>query len=202
MAAQADPYVRVYYRIIDDPKFRDVYDDDSRLACWMRLLLVADGTWPAPAPIPVNVKRSAFQHLVDVGLVDLFPGSRYRIHGMDAERGERRDKAAAAARIMHSKRSANAVHEQSTSSATAEQRAEQQSMHSAPLRSEPLQPDIPPNPRKRGLRSNGTSPRQVAAQVSAGRKAALDALHLAYQRHEITEDEWKARAAAVRGTPH
>jgi hypothetical protein len=198
MTAQRDPYVRVYYRIIDDPKFRDVYDDDSRLACWMRLLLVADGTWPAPAPIPVNVKRSAFQHLVDVGLVDLFPGSRYRIHGMDAERGERRDRASAAARIMHSKRSANAEHEQSDSSAT----AEQQSMHSAPLRSAPLQSDIPPTPAKRGLRSNGTSPRQVAAQVSAGRKAALDALHLAYQRHEITEDEWKARAAAVRGTPH
>ena len=87
MTAQTDPYVRVYYRVIDDPKFADVFDDDARLACWLRLLLVADGTWPAPAPIPANVKRGPFQHLVKVGLIDIVAGGRYRIHGMDGERG-------------------------------------------------------------------------------------------------------------------
>jgi hypothetical protein len=44
-----DPYVRVYSRIIDDPKFETVYDDDARLACWLRLLILADATWPTPA---------------------------------------------------------------------------------------------------------------------------------------------------------
>lgn len=138
MTAQQDPYVRVYYRIIDDPKFAGVFDDDSRLACWLRLLLVADGTWPAPAPIPANVRRGAFQHLVDVGLVDVLPGSRYRIHGMDSERGERRAKAQRAANTRHSTSSANAVQPQSGSSATRNGRAEPRDMHSEPLHSEPL----------------------------------------------------------------
>lgn len=143
MTAQRDPYVRVYYRIVDDPKFAAVFDDDSRLACWLRLLLVADGTWPAPAPIPANVKRSAFQHLVDVGLVDVIAGGRYRIHGMDAERGERRDKARNAALTMHSNRSANAEQSHSGSSSNGNDLADDESLRirarSAPLRSEPLQ---------------------------------------------------------------
>ena len=97
MTAQTDPYVRVYYRVIDDPKFRDVFDDDSRLACWLRLLLIADGTYPAPAPIPSGVRRGPLAHLVTAGLVDLEPGNRYRIHGMIGERGGRSQKAADAA---------------------------------------------------------------------------------------------------------
>ncbi len=98
MAAQQDPYVRVYYRVIDDPKFRHVFDDDARLACWLRLLLIADGTYPAPAPIPAGIRRAAFQHLVTVGLVDLEPGHRFRIHGLNNERGTRSERAAEAAR--------------------------------------------------------------------------------------------------------
>lgn len=138
MTAQTDPYVRVYYRIIDDPKFAAVFDDDSRLACWLRLLLVADGTWPAPAPVPANVRRGPFQHLVDVGLIDLVTGGRYRIHGMDAERGERRVKAQKAAYSRHSGSSADAVQSQSTSSANANGRADVGHLHSAPTRSEPI----------------------------------------------------------------
>lgn len=140
MTAQSDPYVRVYYRIIDDPKFADVFDDDARIACWLRLLLLADGTWPAPAPVPANVKRGPFQHLVRVGLVDLVAGGRFRIHGMDPERGERRAKAQKAALSRHGNSSADAVRPQSDSSANANGRADDGIMHSAPLRSEPLQP--------------------------------------------------------------
>lgn len=138
MTAQSDPYVRVYYRIIDDPKFADVFDDDARLACWLRLLLLADGTWPAPAPIPANVKRGPFQHLVRVGLVDLVAGGRFRIHGMDPERGERRAKAQKAALTRHSNSNADAQQTHSGSSANANGRADDKNMHSAPLRSEPL----------------------------------------------------------------
>jgi len=136
MTAQTDPYVRVYYRVIDDPKFRDVFDDDTRLACWLRLLLIADGTYPAPAPIPHGVKRAALGHLVDVGLVDLEPGSRFRIHGMDTERGGRSRKAAEAARKRWSDASPDAVAmpAHSVSNAT----ASDTNMHSAPLLSTPL----------------------------------------------------------------
>jgi hypothetical protein len=81
-------YVRVYYSIIDDPKFVDIYDDDHHLAAWLRLLLGADAVWPASAHLPTNVRRASVRALVDVGLVDV-SGHRYRLHGLDAERERR-----------------------------------------------------------------------------------------------------------------
>lgn len=86
MTAAKDPYVRVFYRIIDDPKFATVYDDDTRLATWLRLLLTADATYPAPAPLPHGINRKALEELVRVGLVDIGTGHRYRMHGMTAVR--------------------------------------------------------------------------------------------------------------------
>lgn len=108
MTAQSDPFVRVYYSVMgDDPKFAQVYDDDARFACWVRLLLVADACYPAPAPIPAGIKKAALAFLVKVELVDLLPGSRYRIHGLQAERERRSERAAASARKRWS--DANAV---------------------------------------------------------------------------------------------
>lgn len=144
MTAQQDPYVRVYYRIVDDPKFADVFDHDARLATWLRLLLLADGTYPAPAPIPFGVNKAALNHLVAVGLVDLEPGSRFRIHGMEAERGVRGERAAAAARKRWDQRrgdapgNASAMQTHSGRTANASERASRHGMHSAPLRSAPL----------------------------------------------------------------
>jgi hypothetical protein len=86
----ADRYVRVYYSILDDPKFADVYPDVVRLGTWLRLLMVADNAWPQPAPMPRNVDPDALAFLADVGLIDLLPGDLYRVHGMDAERMRRR----------------------------------------------------------------------------------------------------------------
>lgn len=84
------PYSRVYWTVVDDLKFREVYDDDRALACWLRLLIVADQAWPASAPLPASARRVPVALLVRVGLVDLQSGGRYRIHGLDAERGTRR----------------------------------------------------------------------------------------------------------------
>lgn len=84
------PYSRVYWSVIDDEKFREVYDDDRALACWLRLLIAADAIWPAPASIPATARKAPVAVLVRVGLVDLQPGGRYRIHGLDSERGVRR----------------------------------------------------------------------------------------------------------------
>lgn len=83
------PYSRVYHSVIDDPKFGAVYDDDRRLATWLRLLMAADASWPASASIPRRVSRSALAHLVDVGLVDLAPKDRYFVHGLARERADR-----------------------------------------------------------------------------------------------------------------
>lgn len=83
------PYSRVYWEIVDDPKFAYVYDDDRALACWLRLLMIADQAHPASAHLPHFADKRAVQKLVEVGLVDVQGGGRYRIRGLDAERERR-----------------------------------------------------------------------------------------------------------------
>jgi len=97
MAAQRDPYVRVYYSIVDDERFENVYKDDRALATWLRLLISADASWPASAPIPRWCKTVSLQKLVSSGLVELAT-DHYRIHGLDRERDGKRQQAAAAGR--------------------------------------------------------------------------------------------------------
>lgn len=92
--SERQPYSRVYWSIIDDPKFASIYDDDRHLAAWLRLLIVADQTYPASAHLPSGCQRASIKALVAAGLVDV-AGRRYRIHGLDAERTKR---AAAATR--------------------------------------------------------------------------------------------------------
>lgn len=87
------PYSRVYWSIVDDPKFVGIYDDDRHLATWLRLLIAADALWPASCPIPGNARKASVTALVDAGLIDLGTGYRFRVHGLDAERGRRRDAA-------------------------------------------------------------------------------------------------------------
>jgi hypothetical protein len=87
------PYSRIYWSVMDDPKFDGIYEDDAAFALWMRLLMNADALWPAPAPLHRTAKPKALSKLVDAGIVDLLPRDRYRIHGLDAERGRRRDAA-------------------------------------------------------------------------------------------------------------
>ncbi len=89
MPKPQDPYTRVYWRAIDDPKFVGIWDDDAALAAWLRLLVAADMAWPATASLYHGVKPKALAALVKAGLVDLVAGHRYRIHGLDVERGKR-----------------------------------------------------------------------------------------------------------------
>jgi hypothetical protein len=86
-------YSRVYWSIVDDPKFASIYDTDAHLAAWLRLLLIADQAHPASAHLPVTVRKSSVTELARVELIDLLPGGRYRVHGLDAERARRREAA-------------------------------------------------------------------------------------------------------------
>jgi hypothetical protein len=81
-------YSRVYWSIVDDPKFETIYDNDAHLAAWLRLLLIADQAHPASAHLPASVRRSSVAALAAAGLIDV-SGSRYRVHGLDAERAKR-----------------------------------------------------------------------------------------------------------------
>jgi hypothetical protein len=118
------PYSRLYWELLDDPKFASVYDDDAAFACWTRLLIAADMAWPASAGIPHGTKKGALARLVSVGLVDQQAGSRYRIHGLDKERKARSEaaKAGAAGRWSDSEEDAaafdDAMRQQPASNAT------------------------------------------------------------------------------------
>lgn len=83
-----DPYSRVYWRAVDDPRFEHVWHDDHALAWWLRLLIAADQAWPASAALPHGVHKGALRLLTESGLVEV-TGYRYRIHGLDKERERR-----------------------------------------------------------------------------------------------------------------
>ena len=79
----------VHHELLDDAKFEAVYEDDAAFACWVRLLIAADKTYPAPAPIPFGTKPRALKALVDANLITRMPHGHYIVVGMKAERERR-----------------------------------------------------------------------------------------------------------------
>jgi len=96
--AERAPYSRVYWGIVDDPKFETIYDDDRHLAAWLRLLLMADQAHPASASIPAGIRPSSVAALVSARLIRV-TGRRFRITGLDAERDKRSESARNAAAL-------------------------------------------------------------------------------------------------------
>lgn len=90
------PYSRVYWTIRNDARLAAVYPSDANLAAWLRLLIAADMAWPAPADIPAGVNRRALRALEEAGVIEV-RGTMYTFHGLDTERGRRRDAAASSA---------------------------------------------------------------------------------------------------------
>lgn len=93
------PYSRVYWSIVDDPEFSDVFGDDAALACWLRLLLIADQAWPSSAHLPRSARTRPLDRLMKAGLVIIASGGRFHIRGMDEERGKRQQSARNAAAL-------------------------------------------------------------------------------------------------------
>jgi hypothetical protein len=119
-------YVRVYQSVIDDPKFDGIYDDDRHFAAWVRLLMAADATWPASCQLPASARKSSVKALVEAGIVDLRPGNRFRIRGLDAERERRAEAGRVGGKVSGSRRTTveRPLNERSTTSAGAVQPAE------------------------------------------------------------------------------
>lgn len=92
-------YVRVYYSIVNDERFANVYHDARHLGTWLQLLMVADAMYPADAPLPAYVNRASVKVLVECGVVETLPFQHYRVHGLASEREKR----------SHAARIANAV---------------------------------------------------------------------------------------------
>jgi len=97
--ADSDPYSRHYWRLVDDPKFAEIFDDDHHYATWSRLLMLADQAWPASAHVPISVRRASLSKLSEVGLIDLLPKGRFKMHGLDYERRKRAEHAKVAAAV-------------------------------------------------------------------------------------------------------
>jgi hypothetical protein len=144
-------YARFYYEdfIRDYP---DVWSDDLRFACWLRLFVRAEQMWPLPVELPRSVRPKVLAYLVERGLVSV-SGDFYTVKGMDAERTRRRNAARnAAAQRWDSGRNANA-------SADAMPRRDETSKDET---------SIPPPPTSGGrrrdetnARATGSSPRQL-----------------------------------------
>ena len=101
-------YCRVYYDVIDDPKFKDIYPDKVALGWWLTLLLIADAMWPASAPLPYGIDEGVLARLVTRQIV-VVDGPMFRIKGLDSERQKRSKQAASAANMRwHSDRNATA----------------------------------------------------------------------------------------------
>lgn len=142
-ALVTEAYSRLYHRF--RAEFPTIYADDACLAAWVRLLLVADASWPMRPPLPRSVKPRALRELVAVGLV-ILDGDAYTVRGLDAERSRRRDAARVGAqKRWDSDRNANA-------SAGAMPRRDETSKSKD-------ESDIPPPPAERGRRADGTNPR-------------------------------------------
>ncbi len=82
------PYSRIYWEVMADTKFDGIREDARHFGAWALMLVVADMAWPVPAYVP-PVPKASVALLVKNELVDLLPGGRFRIHGLDAERGRR-----------------------------------------------------------------------------------------------------------------
>jgi hypothetical protein len=91
------PYSRIYWTVRNDPRLAGIYGDDHHWATWNRLLLDADMAWPAPASLPASARRASVKALEAAGVLELLPGGLFTFHGLDTERGRRRDAAASSA---------------------------------------------------------------------------------------------------------
>lgn len=198
------PYSRVYWEAIDDPKFASVWDDDAALSCWLRLLLAADMAWPASAALYHGIKARPFGVLVDAGLVDPQAGSRFRIHGLDAERAARsRGGSLGADGRWHND---EPPHPGGTlpgprkgPSGTLPGPAREPAR--MPSQDEPSKDETsyPLTPAERGNgspRTNGTNPRAVAAREAEASRDRSRKRQAAYLRGDITESELRELRAA------
>lgn len=145
----SDTYARLYHKFAYE--FPAVYASDRLLAPWVRLLMVADASWPMRPPIPRSVPVRAWNTLVDCGLV-IPDGATYTIRGLDAERTRRRD----AGRTGAAKRWENERNAEGNANASAV---------AMPNRTE--QSNTPPTPLPGGRRANATNPRALEARKAA-----------------------------------
>ena len=175
-----DPYARIYYRVMDDPKFDGIRDDVRLFGSWALMLVVAEMAYPSPAFVPPQVPRSCVAKLSEAGLIDLLPGHRYHVHGLATEREKRAQPGRnAAAMRWHSARNAEPMLDENENKTSTRR-------------------DNPPTPLEGGTgpRANGTNPRAITSKAAKERAWRTQQRYLAYCRGAITEAQRTAMDAA------
>lgn len=142
-----DPYSRLYWRLVDDPKFAEIYSEDHHFATWLRLLMIADQAYPATAHLPALARKASVARLAEAGLIDLLPNGRFRLHGLASEREKRAQSGRNAAAVRwHNERNTSP-------------------MLAKPSLDKPRQEYSPPP--QEGRRKNGTNPRAQGSNPRA-----------------------------------
>ena len=157
-----DPYSRVYWSVMDDPKFDGIRENVAHLGTWTLLLLVAEMAYPAPAMLPRCVPDESVAALVAKELVDVLTGDRYSVRGLAKEREKRSEWGRNAAALRwQSDRIADPL--------LAKQSKDEQS-RDTPLPLTRGRRKNGTNPRATGTnpRANGTSPRQEREALKRG----------------------------------
>lgn len=94
----------VRHALLDDEEhFTTIYRDKAAFGTWVSLLIAADKTYPAPAPLPRDCDDAEIAKLVKANLVDLLPHDHFWLHGMEKERAKRAERFSAAARARWAK---------------------------------------------------------------------------------------------------
>lgn len=116
----ASPYSRLYHSLPGDPKFADIFDNDAALAAYVRMLLVADQSYPHAGQVPAGCRPAAVKLLVSKGIVTMVGKNRFFIVALVKEREARSEQGKRAAQ---SRWDADAMHQHRLSNASAMPRA-------------------------------------------------------------------------------
>lgn len=158
MARNDRRFARFYY---DDFQrdYPDVYANDAAFSSWMRLLVIAERAWPAPAELPRSISQEAIDALEYFGLIVLGKRDTFSVKGHNEERTRRRAIAVAAA---SAKGAPSAV---PNGAPSADPRREQDENKTSTPPPQVGRRNNGTNPRATGdnPRSKGTSPRQKLA---------------------------------------
>src|SRR4051794_8671234 len=112
-------YARVYLSVMEDPRFDGVRENPRLFGSWVLLLISAEMAWPVPAYLPPMVPKGAVARLSAGGLIEMLPGSRFRVRGLDGERGKRVERASNAAASRWHRRGDNSSIAAGSASSTA-----------------------------------------------------------------------------------
>jgi hypothetical protein len=82
-------YSRVYWSVMEDARFAEVWPNRAALGLWLQMLVLADASWPLRPNLPPDSPE--LQLLVMADLIIIEGEYQYRVRGMDDEKARRQE---------------------------------------------------------------------------------------------------------------